>query len=222
MATIFLQPCADDGTTAPIMPSCHRRSSAGSIIHYSYSPCKQVAILLSVILLLLPAIVDSRQHGQHASISIRQQRRPIWRRRILGGGIPSFILRVPRGGGPVISAVTEEISIDTHSNETTNMMENNDVTLRRTLTTSIATATAQPLHNDTTYVRMEENGEEDSIIAAAAVATNDGDVVLDDIDTAVTPTTIVSSSKTVAAATEIQYVTKKDGTMELFNKEKVR
>jgi hypothetical protein len=139
----------------------------------------------------------------------------------LGGGIPSFILRVPRGGGPVISAVTEEISIDTHSNETTNMMENNDVTLRRTLTTSIATATAQPLHNDTTYVRMEENGEEDSNIAAA-VATNDGDVVLDDIDTAVTPTTIVSSSKTVAAATEIQYVTKKDGTMELFNKEKVR
>lgn len=162
--------------------------------------------------------MDSRQH---ASISIRQQRRPIWRRRILGGGIPSFILRVPRGGGPVISAVTEEISIDTHSNETTNMMENNDVTLRRTLTTSIATATAQPLHNDTTYVRMEENGEEDSNIAAA-VATNDGDVVLDDIDTAVTPTTIVSSSKTVAAATEIQYVTKKDGTMELFNKEKVR
>jgi hypothetical protein len=102
-------------------------------------------------------------------------------------------------------------------------MENNDVTLRRTLTTNIATATDQPLHNDTTYVRMEENGEEDSIIAAAAVATNDGDVVLDDIDTAVTPTTIVSSSKTIsAAAAEIQYVTKKDGTMELFNKEKVR
>jgi hypothetical protein len=205
------------------MPSCHRRSSAGIIIHYSYSPCKQVAILLSVILLLLPVIVDGRHH---ASISIRQQRHPIWRRRILGG-IPSFILRVPRGGGPVISAVTEEISIDTHNNETTNMMENNDVTPCRTSTTSIATAKDLPLHNGTTYhnVRMEENGEEDSIIAAA-VATNDGDVVLDDIDITMTPTTIVSSSKTAAATaaavTEIQYVTKKDGTMELFNKEKVR
>jgi hypothetical protein len=101
------------------------------------------------------------------------------------------------------------------------MIENNDVTLHRTVNTNIA-ALDLPIHNDTTYHHVSEgNGEEGSIAPAAAM--NDGDVVLDDIDIAMTPTTIVSSSRTTSsAAAEIQYVTKKDGTMELFDKEKVR
>lgn len=129
------------------------------------------------------------------------------------GGVPSFILRVSRGGGP-ISSVTSD------NNETPSMDYN--ITLRRTSTTN--TATALPLHNDTNYYHVrEENGEEDSI--AAAAATNNGGDELDDIDIAVTSTTTPSTKTTAsktAAAAEIQYVTKKDGTMELFNKEKVR
>lgn len=139
-----------------------------------------------------------------------------------GGGIPSFILRVPRGGGP-ISSVTES-----NDNNETPSMENN-VTLRRISTTNIATAL--PLHNydPTTYHDVrEEDGQEDSL--AAAATNNNGDE-LDDIDIAVTstttPSTKTTASRTAAeaaaeAAAEIQYVTKKDGTMELFNKEKVR
>jgi hypothetical protein len=95
-------------------------------------------------------------------------------------------------------------------------MENN-VTIPRTSTTA---ATPLPLHNDTTYGDVREESEEEDGIAAAAVATN-GDVS-DDIDIAVTPTTKNTIAAIAEAATEIQYVTKKDGTMELFNKEKVR
>lgn len=182
------------------MPLCHRRRSNSAGINYCYYPF--------LILLLLPAIIDGTlpsSHRRHAVVGTnirRKHLRTIWQRRR-----GSFILRVSRGGGPAVV-----LSVASDANEA-NGMENN-VTIRRTSTTDI-TATPPPLHNDTTYGDVREESEEEDGIVAAAVATN-GDVS-DDIDIAVTPTT-----KITIAATEIQYVTKKDGTMELFNKEKVR
>ena len=108
------------------------------------------------------------------------------------------------------------LSVTSDANETDGM--ENNVTIPRTSTT--AATPPPPLHNDTTYGDVREESEEEDGIAAAAVATN-GDVS-DDIDIAVTPTTKNTIAAIAEAATEIQYVTKKDGTMELFNKEKVR
>ena len=125
--------------------------------------------------------------------------------------------RVSRGGGPAVI-----VSSASDADET-NGAENNVAAIRRTSTTDITATPPPPLHNDTTHgdVRDESEGE-DGIVASAAVATNNRDVS-DDIDIAVTPATKITIAATAAAAaTEIQYVTKKDGTMELFNKEKVR
>ena len=108
------------------------------------------------------------------------------------------------------------LSVTSDANETDGM--ENNVTIPRTSTT--AATPPPPLHNDTTYGDVREESEEEDGIVAAAVATN-GDVS-DDIDIAVTPTTKNTIAAIAEAATEIQYVTKKDGTMELFNKEKVR
>ena len=202
------------------MPLCHRRRSNSAGINYRHYP-------FLILLLLLPAIIDgalpsssSRRHAVVGTNVRRKHFRTIWQRRRVGGIPPSFVPRVSRGGGPAAVVV---LSVASDADET-NGVENNVTTTRRTSTTDITATppTPLPLHNDTTYGDVrDESEEEDGIVASAAVATNDGDVS-DDIDIAVTPTAKITIAAAAVAAAEIQYVTKKDGTMELFNKEKVR
>ena len=125
--------------SAPIMPLCHRRrSNSVGIINYCYSPFRRqlAIIILSLVLLLLPAIIDGT--------NIRQKYfRTIWQRRRVGGIPSSFVPRVSRGGGPAVV-----LSVTSDANETDGM--ENNVTIPRTSTTA---ATPPPPLIPTLYVQ---------------------------------------------------------------------